>query len=121
MKERVAILGASDKPARYAHMAFRMLREHGHEVLPVSPNLSSIEGVRVFPKLQDLPGKVDTLTMYVGPDLSTKLADEIVALRPNRVIFNPGAENKSLEERLKKSGIAFEEACTLVLLRTGQF
>ena len=40
---------------------------------------------------------------------------------PKRVIFNPGAENSKLERRLAEKGIAFEDACTLVMLRVGQF
>ena len=37
------------------------------------------------------------------------------------VIFNPGAENKELKRALERDGIEVEEACTLVLLNTGQF
>ena len=65
--------------------------------------------------------KIDTLTMYVNPALSSKYTQDIVKLRPGRVIFNPGSENPELEKELKKNGIAFEQACTLVLLRTGQY
>jgi len=42
-------------------------------------------------------------------------------LKPGRVIFNPGTENSELVERLEGNDILVEEACTLVLLRTGQF
>lgn len=121
MKERVAVLGASENPARYSHMAFGLLQEFGHEPIPVSPKLNNLEGKKAYASLREIPGKVDTLTVYVGPELSTKLASEIVALKPGRVIFNPGSENPRLQAELAKAGIPVEEACTLVLLRTGQF
>lgn len=121
MKEKVVILGASDNPERYSFKAFHMLREYGHESIPVTPKFTEFEGVQAFPSLRDIHFPVDTLTMYVGPKVSSELAEQIIALKPKRVIFNPGSENPNLAESLEKSGIETEEACTLVLLRTGQF
>lgn len=122
MGQKVAILGASDKPDRYSYKAFKMLQEYGHQTLPISKRLTgALEGVKVFPALTDIREPVDTLTMYVGPDISTKLEAEILALKPKRVIFNPGSENPALERSLEERGIHVVEACTLVLLRTHQF
>ena len=75
----------------------------------------------MVPELGAIDGPVDTLTMYVGPAISTGVADKIVALRPGRVIFNPGTENPELQGKLDGAGIPWEEACTLVLLNTGQY
>lgn len=121
MSERVVILGASDQPDRYAHRALRMLREHGHEVVPVHPTLTEIEGVAVVPDLPSVEGQVDTLTLYVRPSISESIANDVVALKPARVIFNPGTESALLQARLDEAGIPWEEACTLVLLGTGIF
>jgi len=117
----VAILGASQNKERYAYMAFKMLQEHGHTAIPVTPKFSELEGVKAYSSLKDLPDPVDTLTMYVGPDTSTKLKADILGLKPRRVIFNPGSENPPLQEELTKAGVEVEEACTLVLLKTKQF
>lgn len=119
--QRVIIVGASDKPDRYAHMALTLLRRHGHEVVPVHPRLTMIESIPVVSDLSEITGTVDTVTMYVGPAISSALADKLIALRPQRVIFNPGSENPELAISLESAGIAVEEACTLVLLNTAQF
>lgn len=121
MKHRTAILGASNNPSRYAYMAYKMLKEYGHEVLPVSPTLKELGEEKIYEKLGDIVGIVDTLTMYVGPAISTKLKGEILALKPKRVIFNPGSENPELAQALEKQGTHVVEGCTLVLLRTNQF
>lgn len=119
--QRVVVLGASHKPERYSNQAIRLLREHGHEVIPVHPKLQQAEGIPVVSSLDAINGAVDTLTMYIGAERSDQIADAILALKPGRVIFNPGSENPALEQRLRDAGIGFELACTLVLLRTGQF
>lgn len=121
MGQKVAILGASDKPDRYAYKAFQMLKEYGHTPVPVSPNLKSLEDIPVFSTLNEISQPIDTLTMYVGPAISAQLQNDILSLKPKRVIFNPGSENLSLEQALEKAGIQVMEACTLVLLRTNQF
>lgn len=121
MAKTVAILGASDNPDRYSYKAFKMLRQHGHTPVPISVKLQELEGIPALASLADIKVPVDTLTMYVAPDKSSPLQNEILKLRPKRVIFNPGSENPPLAERLRTAGIEVEEACTLVLLRTNQF
>jgi len=118
--QSVAVLGASDNPERYSHQAVLLLQEHGHRVLPVHPALETIAGLPVVKDLAALP-PVDTLTLYVGAARLPALTDEIIRLRPGRVIFNPGTESPELQAALTAAGIPWQEACTLVLLRTGQF
>lgn len=117
----VAILGASNKPERYSHQAVLLLAEKGHTVFPVNPALSEIDGHPVYKTLADIPEPMDTLTLYVSPALSTGMTDAIQAAQPRRVIFNPGTENPAVEEPLAAAGIEVVRACTLVMLRTGQF
>jgi predicted CoA-binding protein len=117
----VAVLGASNKPERYSFQAVKLLAEKGHSVFPVHPALSAIDGTPAFKQLADIPVPIHTLTMYVGAKHSTALAVAILAVRPQRVIFNPGSENPDLAERLQAADIESCHACTLVLLRTGQF
>lgn len=120
-KERVAVLGASKKPARYSNKAVVMLKEYGHEVIPVNPIEENIEDLPVAHSLADIEGDIDTLTVYVGPRHIGGVINDILALKPKRVILNPGTESQELESALDSNDIPFMEACTLVLLRTGQY
>lgn len=118
---RVAIIGASNKPERYSYQALGLLIEKGHEVYPVNPVISEIDGVPVYPNLQSITDDIDTMTMYVNESVSNKMRDEILAAQPNRIIFNPGAENPLLEKMAVELGIEVINGCTLVMLRTKQF
>ena len=119
--ERVAILGASPHPERYASKAFQMLRESGHRPIPINPAFADILGEKCYPTISEAPKPIDTLTLYLGPARSTPLIDEIIASKPRRIIMNPGAENPTLAEKAEEAGIEVVEGCTLVMLRTGQF
>jgi uncharacterized protein len=120
-EHRVVVLGASNKPARYANQAQRLLMEMGYAVVPVHPKLARIEGLAVVPSLRLIHEPVHTLTLYVGAARSRPLIPEIVQLNPARVIFNPGSESEELEDVLRAHHIESLHACTLVMLRTRQF
>jgi predicted CoA-binding protein len=90
-------------------------------VIPISPKGGEILGRTVLASLAAIDRPVDTLTMYIGPDRQADVVDAIIALKPHRIIFNPGTENPAVYPRLQQAGIAVQEACTLVLLSTCQF
>lgn len=118
---KVAVLGASPNEERYSNKAVRALLAQGHDVIPVNPAQTTIEGLPVAQSLSAIKGPIDTVTVYVGPQHIGPLIAEIVALAPRRVIINPGAESSLLTQSLQAAKIPYEEACTLVMLRTGQF
>ena len=118
---RVAVLGASPKEDRYSFKAMRMLREHGHQPIPIHPAGHTVDGIAGLKSLSEIDQPVDTLTFYVNSKISSGLKDDILKLNPRRVIFNPGAENDELAEILESAGIEVVIACTLVMLATGAF
>lgn len=120
-KLRVAVIGASNKPERYAYQAFQLLREKGHQVYPVHPRLEEINGVRVYKCVGDIPDEIHTVTLYVGGKILQKLVPELMTLSMKRIIFNPGTENDALEKCFQTTGVEVVRGCTLVMLKTNQF
>ena len=117
----IVVLGASDKPQRFSNRAIRLLMEYGYHVIPVHPKIENIEGLVVKHRLSQITHQVDTLTLYLGCERSTPMIDEILALKPVRVILNPGTECEALELALYNHGIPFVHDCTLVMLEQGRF
>jgi len=118
---QIVVLGASNKPHRYAYKALKMLQEYGYHVLPVHPKLENIDGLVVKHHLGQIQAPVDTLTLYIGPQRITPLIDDIVKLNPSRVILNPGTECEPLELALMHNDIPFVKDCTLLMLEHGRF
>ena len=120
--ETVAVIGASPKQDRYSNKAIRMLSDYNHNPIPVAPKHETIEDRKVYHSLDDVPDKLDTVTLYLGPKRqSDDIIQQIIKASPKRVIFNPDTENKQTADKLKAAGIEVVEACTLVLLRTNQY
>ena len=64
---------------------------------------------------------VDTVTLYLNPANQKDYYNYILSLKPQRIIFNPGAENEELAQLATNEGIQPVEACTLVMLATNQY
>lgn len=121
MPKKTLVIGASENPERYANLAIQMLIDNGIEVAAVGLKRGEVRGVNITSELKKF-NDVDTVTLYVGPKNQPMYYDYIVnTIRPRRIVFNPGTENPELIEMAQKAGIEAEIACTLVLLRTGQF
>jgi len=120
-KSIIVVLGASNKPHRYAYKTLKLLQEYGHHVLPIHPTIESIDGLVVRHHLNQIHETVDTLTLYIGPQRIGPLIEDIIRLNPARVILNPGTENDVLELQLFHHKIAFVKDCTLLMLEQGRF
>ena len=119
MKKSV-VLGASENPSRYSYLAVERLKAMGHPVIAIGRKEGNIGETAIITGHPKLDG-VDTITLYLNPQLQVAEYDYILDIHPRRVIFNPGTENDELMQLLQEKGIEGVEACTLVMLGTGQY
>ena len=118
--KKTLVLGASDNPQRYSYLTMNGLRKNGHPVVAIGRRPATVGDVTIDTEKKDFPG-VDTVTVYLNARLQKEYYDYILSLHPKRIIFNPGAENEELAHLAQANGIQPMDACTLVLLSTGQF
>lgn len=118
--KKTLILGATPDPSRYANLAANRLVRYGHPIVNVGIKTGEVAGVAIE-KPNHIHQDIDTITLYVGPRHQEDLYTYIIDTKPRRIIFNPGTENYRLEKMAEENGIECLEACTLVLLSTGQY
>lgn len=118
--KKTMVLGASTNPSRYSYLAINKLVAHHHPVVAVGLKEGVINNVQI---VKDKPQEkdVDTVTLYLNPKNQIPYYDYIISLKPKRIIFNPGTENDELANLAVENNIKPLEACTLVLLSTGQY
>ncbi len=115
------VLGATTNPSRYAFIAAEMLTAYGHEVFPVGIKKGAVGGKEIARHFPGKEANLDTITLYIGPAHQPEWYDAILHSGARRIIFNPGTENEELQALAEAAGIETIEACTLVMLRTGQY
>jgi len=118
--KKTLVVGASENPERYSYLATKLLVAHGHPVLCIGLKEGRIDDTPIVtgePVLID----IHTITLYVNPSAQHALIPYLFSLNPRRIIFNPGTENEAFTMVAKQKGIETMDACTLVLLNTGQY
>ena len=118
--KKTLVLGASDNPSRYSYLAVQRLRQQGYAVVAIGRKYTKVADVMVETEKKPQTG-IDTVTLYLNPLHQQEYYDYILSLQPRRIIFNPGTENEELAALAQRNGIRTIEACTLVLLSTGQY
>lgn len=120
MEKKTVVLGASENPSRYSNIAINRLLAYGHPVVAIGKRKGKVSDVDIMVEHPAVEN-VDTITLYLNPTNQKPYYDYILSLKPRRVIFNPGTENDELERKLVQKGVITQEACTLVMLSTGQY
>jgi uncharacterized protein len=118
--KKTLIIGATHNPDRYAFKAAESLVEKGHPIINIGIKSGMVAGQPIQTP-NEIFQDIDTITLYVGPQLQKEYYDYILKTKPKRIIFNPGTENPELEAMAAIEGIQTTEACTLVLLATKQY
>ncbi|WP_111708092.1 CoA-binding protein [Lutibacter citreus] len=120
MEKKTLVLGASINPNRYSNIAIKRLVDNAVEVCAVGNRKGVVSGISIFTSKEDFKN-IHTITLYLNKNNQVEYYNYILKLQPERVIFNPGTENKELENLLRENKISFEHSCTLVLLSLDQY
>lgn len=115
------IIGASEEPTRYSHMAANRLLDHGHAILMLGKRAGQVRGHTIHTSMPADAPAIDTVTLYVNPTHLEAYRNLILGLNPRRVVFNPGTEHPEFMKVLRDRGIEAIPACTLVMLSVGNY
>jgi hypothetical protein len=110
----VAVIGASSSPEKYGNRAVLAYIAQGWRVFPVHPKESEIEGLPVYRSVRAIPEPLDRVTIYLPPHVAMGILDDIVAVHPGEVYFNPGSDSPELLSRAREMGLNAIQACSII-------
>lgn len=114
MSKTVAVLGASADRSKYSNKAIRAYQRQGWTVYPVNPKGGQIEGLQTYASVDQIPGKVDRVTLYLPPAVGVQALPSIAQARPDEFFVNPGAESEELVAKAKELGLEPILACSII-------
>lgn len=110
----IAIIGASASRSKYGNKAVRAYKDRGFVVYPVNPNHDTIESLRSYPSILDIPGRVETVSVYLPPAKTLTILEDIKEKNPDAVFFNPGSENEAVIQKAEELGLNALQACSII-------
>jgi len=110
----IAILGASAQRHKYGNIAVRAWRDQGFTVYPVNPKRESIEGLKCFRSILDIPGEVKIASVYLPPEITIEALPSIAEKGVKEVYLNPGSENAAVLQKARELGLNAIQACSII-------
>ena len=113
---KVAVIGASGNCQKFGNKAVRSYVAQGHEVFPVNPNEDTIEGLKAYKSVKDIPGSGDRVLLYVPARVGITVLEDIAQKGISDVFVNPGAESDELLARGEELRLNMIQACAIVAI-----
>ena len=110
----IAILGASNDRRKFGNKAVRAFLQQGYEVFPVNPKEETIEGLRVFKSIGDVPVRPQMVSVYLPPAVLLGVLPEIAARGCDELWLNPGTESDAVLAKAERLGLNTIQACSIV-------
>ena len=110
----VAVIGASSNPRKFGNRAIRAFRRQGYTVIPINPNEATVEGLKAYASVLDVPGTIDMATFYVPPEVGQKVMADVARKGIPEVWLNPGSESPELVRLARSLNVEPILACSIL-------
>jgi predicted CoA-binding protein len=115
----VAVVGATDDPAKYGSVIYRDLKRKGFTVWPVNPGRDTVDGDPAYDGLAELPEEPTIINIVVPPHQTLRVLQAARELGYMSVWVQPGAEDPASLRYLQEEGFTYlANACIMVQSRT---
>ena len=117
---RIAVVGASNNPAKYGNIIVRNLAAKGYTVLPVNPHETEIAGLPAWPDLASVPGPIHLVDFVTPPSVTRKVLEDAAGLGLPAVWLQDGSyDDDALAVAVAAPYKTVYEACIMVASNFG--
>jgi len=115
----IAMVGASDNPAKPSHRVFQQLLDAGYHMIPVNPRETSVLGHKAVASLAEITEPVDIVDVFRKAEDTPPIADEAAAIGAKTLWLQLGISNDETAARAKAHGMTIVmDTCIGVAHRT---
>ena len=114
-QDTYAVLGDAEKFEKHKHAwkVWRTLKEFGCVVYPVAGETQRIDGIKAYPNLAQLIGKVTVLVPCLLPERLESLVSDAVSAGASKIWFQEQTWTPVLQQACESAGIAVVRGCVL--------
>ena len=112
----VAVLGASSDRNKFGNKAVRAHLSRGFDVYPVNLHEEEIEGLDVHRSVLDIPTRIDRVIVYLPPETTYHVLDEIAQKGTKELYLNPGTWDDRVVAKAKGAVLNVIIDCAIIAI-----
>lgn len=101
----IAVVGLSANWWRPSYFAAKYMQEHGYRIIPVNPAYAEVLGEKCYPRLCDIPEKVDMVDCFRKREEIPALAEEAIQIGAASLWMQLGVVHQAAAERAIGAGL----------------
>lgn len=114
----IAVVGATDDPAKYGYRIYRNLKAKGFKVYPVNPTRDVVDGDRTYAKASDIPDPPTIVDIVVPPRRTLRVLTDCLEAGLMNVWVQPGAENPEVLAFLEENGFNYQAGGPCIMVES---
>jgi predicted CoA-binding protein len=112
---RIAVVGMTPDRNKAGNYVPAFLRQRGKEIVPVNPKYDQVDGLKSYPKLADVPGRIDVVLVFRRPEFCAQVAEEAAAVHAGGLWLQSGIYSEEAKQIAEEAGMNFVQGrCMMV-------
>ena len=111
----IAVVGLSSNPMRPSFGVSQYIQGSGYRIIPVNPNETQVLGEKSYPRLEDVPEKIEIVDIFRRPPEIPQVVDSAIRVGARVIWMQLGIENEAAAEKARAAGLTVVmDACMLI-------
>lgn len=114
----IAVVGLSSNPERPSHQIAAYLQRRGFKIIPVNPKETEVLGEKAYPKLQDVPERIDIVNVFRRSIDVPPVANAAIEIGARALWLQMGITHPESESKARNAGLqVMSNSCIMVVHR----
>lgn len=101
----IAVVGLSGKRHRPSYGVSEYMQRAGYRIIPVNPHEVEVLGEKSYPRLEDVPEKVDVVNIFRRSEYVPPLVDSAIRVGARAIWMQEGVEDPEASEKARRAGL----------------
>jgi len=101
----IAVVGLSSSRLRASYGVSQYMQSAGYRIIPVNPNEQEVLGEKSYPRLEDVPEKIDVVDVFRRSEFLPEIVDAAIRVGARAIWMQDGVVNEAAAQRARDAGL----------------
>ena len=101
----IAVVGLSSSRLRASYGVSQYMQSAGYRIIPVNPNEREVLGEKSYPRLEDVPEKIDVVDVFRRSEFVPEIVDAAIRAGARALWMQEGVVNETAAQRARDAGL----------------